>query len=151
MDFSWTPEQEQFRKELRDFLRREVPDRFKTRTLGDIENDEGRVFQREWKRKLNDKSWMAISWPKEYGGQARPPMEQLIYAWEMSYYHMMPDSPGLAVVGPTVLHFGTEEQKREWLPRVSRGEITFALGYTEPNAGSDLASLQTRAVRDGDE
>ncbi len=151
VDFKLSDQEQAFQRELRDFLRQEVPDRMKVRTLGEIESEEGRAFGRAFKEKLRERGWMAISWPREYGGQARPAIEQLLYAWEMSYYHMSPDTPGLSVVGPTILHFGTEEQKREWLPKIARGDIGFCLAYTEPNAGSDLASLQTRAVRDGDE
>jgi len=151
MDFAYTKQERRFRKELRDFLAKEVPPDIKRRMLGQIESEDGQAFQRDFVKKLVERDWMAVSWPKDYGGQAKPAIEQLIYSWELSYYHMSPGSTGMSVVGPTLIHFGTDEQKKTFLPLIARGEVNFCLGYTEPNAGSDLASLQTRADRDGDD
>ena len=151
MDFAYSKQERRFQKELRDFLTKEVPPDIKSRMLGQIESQSGQAFQRDFIKKLIEKKWMAVSWPKEYGGQEKPALEQLLYAWELSYFHVSPGQTGMSVVGPTLIHFGTDEQKQSFLPLIARGEVNFCLGYTEPNAGSDLASLQTRADRDGDD
>jgi alkylation response protein AidB-like acyl-CoA dehydrogenase len=100
-----------------------------------------------------EKGWLGIGWPEEYGGQGRPYMEQLIYNEELAYHRAPIGSHFFAetMAGPALIRVGTPEQKKEYLPRILTGEITFCLGYTEPEAGSDLASLQTRAVAEGDE
>ena len=112
----------------------------------------GYMPSREFELKLGARGWLGISWPVEYGGGGRPVSEQFIVEEEIAL-HGGPASDVIAriIVAPILLATGSEEQKREYLPRLARGEITFCLGYTEPESGSDLASLQTRAVREGDD
>jgi len=108
---------------------------------------------KEFTRRLGAKGWIGIGWPKEAGGQGRSAAEQLVFAEEMSRANV-PIGGHIAVrdiVGPTMIAFGTEEQKNEFLPAFLRGERSFCFGYSEPEAGSDLASLKTKAVRDGDD
>src|SRR5581483_2844979 len=96
-----------------------------------------------------EKGWLALTWPEEYGGRGGTAMERYILQDELSR-HGVPGG-GMGIVGPCLRLYGSEEQKKKYLPPLVRGEIHFALGYTEPEAGSDMASLQLRAVRDGDE
>jgi 3-oxocholest-4-en-26-oyl-CoA dehydrogenase alpha subunit len=135
MEFRFKPEEEAFRQDVRGFIRSELP---KVR--------EGESFT----KKLAEKGWLTMSWPKEYGGQEASHMKQLVYNEEMSYNRAPGQTMGTDRVGPTIILFGTDEQKAEFLPRIARDEITWCQGFSEPGAGSDLASLQTRAVRDGD-
>jgi alkylation response protein AidB-like acyl-CoA dehydrogenase len=102
-------------------------------------------------RRMGSDGWLGIGWPEEYGGQARGPIDQMIFVEESHWAGVPLPLLTLNSVGPTLMALGTEEQKRDFLPRILAGEMHFAIGYTEPNAGTDLASLQTRAVRDGDE
>src|SRR5262245_4967688 len=95
--------------------------------------------------------WLGLGWPEEYGGQARGPIDQMIFVEESHWAGVPLPLLTLNSVGPTLMALGTDEQKRDLLPRILRGGLHFAIGYTEPTAGTDLASLQTRAVRDGDE
>src|SRR5205807_1732215 len=109
---------------------------------------------REFSRKLGERRWISLTWPKEWGGQDRPAMDRFVLNDELIYA----EAPGAVgtnvggrIVAPTLLMYGTEEQKQEFLPSIARGEVDFALGYTEPDAGSDLAGIQTRAEWDGEE
>jgi alkylation response protein AidB-like acyl-CoA dehydrogenase len=102
-------------------------------------------------RRLGEDGWLGIGWPEEYGGQARGPIDQMVFVEESHWAGVPLPLLTLNSVGPTLMALGTEEQKRDFLPRILAGEMHFAIGYTEPNAGTDLASLETRAVRDGDE
>jgi alkylation response protein AidB-like acyl-CoA dehydrogenase len=155
MDFSFTREQEEFRQEVREYLQKEVP--LKWRELGYQiweETDESWAITKEWNRKLGEKGWLALTWPKEYGGLGRSHFDQLILDEEMSAAGTPTGIETAITIGwvcPTIMLFGTEEQKKKYLPRAARGEITFCLGYSEPNAGSDLASLRTSAIEDGDD
>ncbi len=135
MDFKFTPEQESFRHEVRSFILSEHP---RVR--------EGESFT----KKLAAKGWLTMSWPKEHGGQGANHMQQLVYNEEMAYHRAPGQTMGTDRVGPTIILFGTPEQKAEYLPRIIKDEITWCQGFSEPGSGSDLASLQTRAVRDGD-
>jgi len=103
----------------------------------------------EFSRELGEKGWLGISWPKEFGGQARTPFEQLAYIEELQ----LAEAPefGLSLQAPALMKFGSKAQQNKYIPAILRGEISFSLGYSEPGSGSDLASLRTRAVRDGDE
>jgi alkylation response protein AidB-like acyl-CoA dehydrogenase len=148
IDFS--PEHQALRKEIRQYYR----DLFtpELRRAWDEEQEQcgGPVF-REIVRRLGEDGWLGIGWPVEYGGQGRTPIEQFIF-WDETYkarapLHVIP----VNTIGPTIMQFGTEEQKAQFLPGILKGELFFAVGYTEPNAGTDLAALETRAVRDGDE
>ena len=102
-------------------------------------------------RRMGADGWLGIGWPKEYGGQGRSAVEQFIFFDEVQRAGAPFPFVTLNTVGPTIMRYGTEEQKDWFLPRILAGEINFAIGYTEPEAGTDLASLRTRAVRDGDE
>jgi len=145
VDLSFTPEEQAFREEVRAFLRENVP---AERTPGQEEDPEETLA---FRRKVAEKGWLRLGWPEQYGGVPVTPVQQFLYAYELSYHHAMPATFATQVVAPGLLHFGSEEQRQRFLPAIGRGEIDFCLGYTEPGAGSDLASLQTRAVRDGDE
>jgi len=135
MEFRFSAEDEAFRQEVRAFIRAELP---RVR--------EGESFT----KKLAAKGWLTMSWPKEYGGQGAPHLRQLVYNEEMAYHRAPGQTMGADRVGPTLILFGTEEQKAQFLPAIVRDEITWCQGFSEPGSGSDLASLQTRAVRDGD-
>lgn len=151
MDFSFTAEQESFREEVRDFLTHGVtPSLVRERLgIGDFSGDSGPETQ-AFLRKLGAKGWIALTWPREHGGQTLPTAYKLILADECAY-HFLPVGSTASAVAPTIMLFGTEDQKRLFLPPIARGEVDFALGYTEPEAGSDLGSLRMRAVVDGDE
>mgnify|MGYP003946089921 CR=1 FL=1 len=111
-----------------------------------------RGYDPEFSRLVGQKGWIGLGWPKEFGGQARSPAEQLAFVEEMEYAHA-PRSylVGETIVGPALMRHGRAEQKAQYLPAILRGEMTFALGYSEPEAGSDLAGLRTRAERDGED
>ena len=136
MDFRFTGEQEEFRTEVRSFIRTEFP---KVR-------DGGESFT----KKLAAKGWLTMSWPVEHGGIGANHMRQLVYNEEMAYHRAPGQTMGTDRVGPTIILFGTQEQKAEFLPRIIKDEMTWCQGFSEPGSGSDLASLQTRAVKDGD-
>jgi alkylation response protein AidB-like acyl-CoA dehydrogenase len=144
----FTAEQQALRREIRDYYRHlltpELRQALKTDHTG------GPVY-REVVGRMGADGWLGIGWPVEYGGQGRTPIEQFIF-WDETYRARAP-LPVISVntVGPTLMQFGSEEQKSALLPRILRGELFFGIGYTEPEAGTDLASLQTRAVREGDE
>jgi alkylation response protein AidB-like acyl-CoA dehydrogenase len=111
-----------------------------------------RGWDPEFSRMVGKQGWIGLGWPKEFGGQARSPAEQLAFVEEMEYAHAPRNHlVGETIVGPALIRFGTPEQQAEYLPAILRGERSFALGYSEPEAGSDLASLRTRAQRDGDD
>jgi len=151
MDFRFTPEEEAFRQELREFLRQEVPPDWEGVFLEETEEEwkKGRAFV----KKLSQKGWVAPAWPKEYGGMEASPALQLVYNEEMGYQRAPIGSVIQAVgyIGPAILFFGTEEQKKQHLPPITAGETVWTQGFSEPEAGSDLASLKCRAVKDGDD
>ncbi|HXG43115.1 MAG TPA: acyl-CoA dehydrogenase [Dehalococcoidia bacterium] len=149
MDFRLSPEDEAFRQEVRSWLRENLPRDWEDQ----VPEGETWEFTRHFTRKLAEKGWVVPYWPKEYGGLGLSLWRQLIFREEMSY-HRAPlgyISIGVDWAGPTIIVYGTEEQKREHLPRIARAEVMWCQGFSEPNAGSDLANLDTRAVRDGDE
>jgi len=160
MDFNDTGEESAFRKEIRSFLQTELPDRFRGITSGlggGGEGAGGDVRSRfdelkEWRTKLSDKGWIAPAWPKEYGGAGLGVMEQFIMNEEFAEARApQVGGMGTSMIGPTLIIHGTEEQKKEHLSRILTGEVQWCQGFSEPGSGSDLASLQTRAVRDGDD
>jgi alkylation response protein AidB-like acyl-CoA dehydrogenase len=152
MDFNFTPEEDAFRQELRTWLQENLPQSYDPQEFDRIDADTRFEFQRTWQKNAHDSSWVGIHWPKEYGGRGANLMEMFIYNQEMYKAHAprFANTLGLLMSGPTVIHWGTEEQKRRYLPRILSGEEIWCEGLSEPNAGSDLASLQTRAVEDGD-
>ena len=149
MDFRFSESEEKFREELTSWLNRELAS-----GPGDDEDnsDSSWDFNIVMRKKLAEKGWLTMAWPEEYGGQSASHMMQVIFSEEMSYNR----APGRDVFGtrmmaPTLMIHGTEEQKKQFLPPVSRGDVQWCQGYSEPESGSDLASLQTRAVEDGDD
>ncbi|MBV8983335.1 MAG: acyl-CoA dehydrogenase family protein, partial [Acidimicrobiia bacterium] len=148
------PEAEDFRAEFRAWLDENLDDDLVgTRPMAASESPEALERMRAWNRKLADARYAAIAWPAEYGGRGAGVMEQVVYAEELH----RSGAPGtLNVIGisniaPSIMEHGTEEQKRRFLPAMLRGDDVWCQGFSEPNAGSDLASLQTRAVADGDD
>ncbi len=162
MDWNDSPEQADFRSQVREVIQTKLPERYQHGA-----NQEGpRSWQSdristepaakaaadEWAGALAERGWIAPHWPKEYGGAGLSPMEQFIFKQEMAQAQAPSvGGMGVSLLGPTLIVHGTEEQRAEHLPRILSGEVAWAEGYSEPGAGSDLASLQTRAIRDGDE
>jgi len=149
MDFYFTDEEEQFRSELKQFLDDNLPDDW----LGQEPYDEDVWgFSLEMRRKLGQKGWLAMSWPREYGGQNASAGKNVIYAEEMGYYRAPGrDVQGVGFLGPCLIHHGNEGQRRTHLKAITEGTVTWCQGFSEPESGSDLASLKTAAVEDGDE
>lgn len=152
MNLTYAKEDEEFRKEVRSWLKKNLPK--KDKTLSDLPpHDPERVKRaKEWQRKLYEAGYVAMGWPKEYGGQGASVIRQTIVNEEM----VLARAPGLIgamgiqMLGPTLIQFGTEEQKRRYLPKILTAEEIWCQGYSEPGAGSDLASLRTRAELVGD-
>jgi alkylation response protein AidB-like acyl-CoA dehydrogenase len=147
MNFRFSPELEAFREEVRAFIRENLTEEMAKADSGGLMTTPER---REFVRKMAEKGWIALSWPKEYGGAGMDPMYAFILNEELAYAGAPRPGTSAGTIGMTLLHHGSEELKAELLPRILRGEIEWAIGYTEPEAGSDLASLQLRCVRDGD-
>jgi alkylation response protein AidB-like acyl-CoA dehydrogenase len=154
MDFTLTPEQQSFRDEVRDWLTRNLPHSWLERLRGgsDVPRPEAYDFLREWQRKMYDAGFVGLTWPKEYGGRGLTFMEEMILQEEMAFHKAPPVLNILAIgmAGPTIIAYGTEEQKKRYPAKMLSCEEIWCQGYSEPNAGSDLAALQTRAVRDGE-
>jgi len=151
MRIAHTPEQERLRTELRTYFARLMTPQRREALSGDGgEYGEGTAYK-EIVRELGRDGWLAIGWPEEFGGQARPMMDQLIFLDEAAVAGVPVPFLTVNTIGPTIMRFGTPEQKAHYLPRIAGGELHFSIGYSEPGAGTDLASLRTRAVRDGDE
>ena len=149
MDLSYTREEEAFRAEVRAFLAEELP-----RDLAE-KVEQGRALSREdylrWQAILNRKGWLAPNWPREYGGCAWNAVQRHIYEEEAAMAHAPGTIAfGLTMLAPVLMKFGTKAQCAHYLPRILSGEDWWCQGYSEPGAGSDLASLKTRAVREGD-
>ncbi|HEU4759801.1 MAG TPA: acyl-CoA dehydrogenase family protein [Dehalococcoidia bacterium] len=154
MEFRFGPEEEAFRREVRDFLRREWPqDSGGAGAESPLGYGGGRGPEEilAFQKRLAQKGWLTLAWPKESGGLAAGHLNQLIYNEEMAY-HRAPQQFGVGPdrVGPTIILFGTEEQKRQHLPAIAGAGAVWCQGFSEPGAGSDLASLQTTATQDGD-
>ena len=155
MDFRFTPEEEALRKEFDDFFKEEMkkaPPQWGTSMEAIFGIDECWEFHKQTARKLAAKDWLARPWPREYGGQEASLVEQFIFNDVMGYHRGAGvDHWGIALLAPTLLFSANDEQKREHLPPIARAEIFWTQLWSEPGAGSDLASLTTRAVRDGDD
>ncbi|HLW70847.1 MAG TPA: acyl-CoA dehydrogenase family protein [Candidatus Binataceae bacterium] len=152
MDFNYSAEDETFRAEFRAWLavNREYATPAREPLADELEGDwDARV---SWHRRLHQGGWMGIHWPREYGGRGATLLQNVIYQQELERAGAaMPFTGfGISLLGPTLIHWGTDEQKRRHLPKILGGEEFWCQGYSEPNSGSDLASLQTRAVEDGD-
>ncbi|MGH7621928.1 MAG: acyl-CoA dehydrogenase family protein, partial [Gemmatimonadaceae bacterium] len=165
MDFNDSAPEAAFRHEVRAFIRDECPAGISRRGFGamfggggwdDIRmgTDEYRRLNADWAKKLADKGWIAPAWPKEYGGAGMTVMQQFIFNQEMASAGAPKGGNygiGTGWAGPTIILYGSEEQKQKYLPPIVRGESIWCQGFSEPGAGSDLASLQTRATKDGDD
>ena len=151
MDLDFGPEAEALRQEARDFLAAEWPPEKQQQRAHEPPEYRGRSD--EFSHKLGERGWLGIGWPKEYGGQGRSYIEQLAFHEELGYHRAPTSKHHMAVniVGPALMIHGSEEQKGHYLPRILAGDIQTCMGYSEPGAGSDLASLQTRAEADGDD
>ena len=150
MDFKFTEEDEGFRTEIGEFTERELTWDWRNRTV-DAEEPEDGALVKQFKKKLAKKDWLTMAWPEEYGGQTAPHIRQMIFNEEMAYRGVPASDSGIRMVGPILMIYGTDDQKAYFLPRISQADIDWAQGYSEPDAGSDLASLQTRAVEDADD
>jgi alkylation response protein AidB-like acyl-CoA dehydrogenase len=154
MDFTLTPEQQSFRDEVRDWLTHNLPRSWVERLHGgsDIPRPDAYEFLRQWQGKLNEAGFMGLTWPKESGGRGLTFMEEMILQQEMALAKAPPVLNILAVgmAGPTIIAYGTEEQKKRYPPKMLSCEEIWCQGYSEPNAGSDLAAVQTRAVKEGE-
>ena len=148
MHLEYTPEQQRLRSELRDYFAELVPDLAQTRFTDPAAQ---KRHYRSTIRRLGGDGWLGVGWPKEYGGRGLTTIEQFIFFDEAAQAGVPLPLMALNTVGPTIMQYGTDEQKSYFLPKILSGEIDFAIGYSEPEAGTDLASLKTRAVRDGDE
>jgi alkylation response protein AidB-like acyl-CoA dehydrogenase len=149
MDLNLSPAELQFRDELRSWLSANVPKDWSAWREKPLE--ESFPFLREWQRKLQEGHWAAVSWPQEYGGRGATLMEQAIFWEEMARFDAPPmaNSLGLGLIGPTIIAYGTEEQKKRFIPKILSAEEIWCQGFSEPNAGSDLAGLQTEARLQG--
>lgn len=146
MYVDYTPDQEALRDELRAYF-----DELMTPERRECSAYEGGELYRETIRQMGTDGWLGIGWPQEYGGQGRTAIEQMIFVEEMRRAGAPFPFVTLNTVGPAIMALGSEAQKKEFLPKILAGEVHFAIGYSEPDAGTDLASLKTSAVRDGDE
>ena len=153
MDFRLSPEEEAFRQEVRDWLKENLPEDWQQDRFTRDRDSETWNIHSAFAKKLAEKKWVAPAWPVEYGGRGLSVMQQLVFNEEMAS-HQAPIgyiSIGVGWVGPTVIVYGTEEQKRKHLSAITNAETMWCQGFSEPNAGSDLAALKMRAVRDGDD
>jgi alkylation response protein AidB-like acyl-CoA dehydrogenase len=154
MQLKDTPEQSTFRNEVKDWIAENLPKDWEKFADSQTENtDQWMTFLKEWQHRLNDAGWAGLSWPTEYGGRGASLDQQLIFTEEMAKArvpNLINVSIGLELVGPAIIHHGTEQQKRRYLPKILSAEEIWSQGFSEPGAGSDLASLQTRAVQEGD-
>ena len=152
MDLNLTPQELRFRDEVRAWFAANVPKDWVKRR-DEEESMQGRFdYLRSWQRKLYDAGWAGISWPKDFGGRGAPVMEQVIFIEEMARAEAPPMANviALGLIGPTIIAFGTPEQKRRYLAKMLSAEEIWCQGFSEPNAGSDLAALSTTGVLDGD-
>lgn len=169
MDWSDTPEHARFREEVRAFIRERFPKDYRPDTqserslepedipgycwAADVKSDDParREAALQWTRALAERGWVAPHWPKEYGGAGLSVMEEFIFTEELARAGVpIAGGIGVGLLGPTLIQHGTEEQRREHLPKMVSGEVLWAQGFSEPESGSDLASLKTRATLDGD-
>ena len=155
MDFKASKEDEEFRLEVRQFIQDNWdPKGFLGHEMSvrswDFDNPLSRENDKEFTKKLVDQGWYTMSWPKEYGGGEYPLSKQFVYTEELAYAGAPGGSPASNITGAIMMH-GSDEAKKTFLPKMAAGDIEWAQGFSEPNAGTDLASLQTRAVEDGDD
>ncbi|MYE31973.1 MAG: hypothetical protein F4X80_04815 [Chloroflexi bacterium] len=153
MDFAFTPEEERFREELHQLLLTNLPGDWAKRGLAEpIDSEERHALADLLSKQLAERKWLTMAWPEKFGGLDASYLMQYLFNEEMAYL----DAPGgggvgVTSVGPAIMMYGSDEQQRIYLPRIANADDRWAALYSEPGAGSDLASIQTRAVRDGDE
>jgi 3-oxocholest-4-en-26-oyl-CoA dehydrogenase alpha subunit len=150
MDFGYTPENAEFRQEVRQFIAEHVTPELRDELARGRREGRGPLIKALFLQ-LGQQGWIGMSWPKEYGGQERNPVDQYIFEEEFVRAGIPLDLNNILEQAPAIMRAGTEEQKKYFLPRLVKGEVIFALGYTEPSGGTDLASLKTRAEEDGDD
>ena len=151
MRIGYSPEQEELRRELRSyFAQLMTPERVDALSSVEGEVGSGNVY-RDTVAQMGKDGWLTLNWPKEYGGQDRSPMDSLIFTDEAAIAGAPVPFLTINSVAPTIMAFGTEEQKKFYLPKIASGNLHFSIGYSEPSAGTDLANLRTTAVRDGDD
>jgi alkylation response protein AidB-like acyl-CoA dehydrogenase len=156
MNFRFSDEDETFRSEFRNWLEANLPSEHR-KSAFPIEffaNEEGEEWEKRlaWHREMHAAGWIAIQYPKQYGGRGATITQQYIYDEELNRAGapQLVNGQGIGLVGPTLMHWGTEEQRQRYLPKMLAAEEIWCQGYSEPGSGSDLASLQTRAIEDGD-
>ncbi len=152
MDFNYTSQEEAFRQELRSWLEANLPKDYDPDTFEAQDAEERWQVQLAWQKKLHEGGWVGVHWPKEYGGRGAALIEQVIYQQEIGRVRApgIANSLGVSIVGPTLIHWGTEEQKKRYIPQILSAEEIWCQGYSEPGSGSDFASLQTRGREEGD-
>lgn len=152
MSLTYTPEAEAFRVEVRSWLEENLPQGWGSEGF-EMSAEDRKEFNASWPAKLYGGGWICASWPKEYGGRGLDVLQNVVLAEEFARLKapLRADFFGDTLVGPTILQWGTEEQKKEFLPKILKGETRWCQGFSEPNSGSDLASLKCSAVLDGDE
>jgi alkylation response protein AidB-like acyl-CoA dehydrogenase len=154
MDFDFTPEQEAFRKEVRAWLEANLPGDLRGRAFASSRADREEVAKlRAWQKMMADAGFVGLEWPREFGGRGASIVEMVILYQEMARAEspQLVNRGGVSMLGPTLMKHGTPAQQTRFLPKILTAEELWCQGFSEPNAGSDLANLQTRAVRDGDE
>jgi len=149
MHIAYTPEQERLQQELRAYFADLMTPEVRAALAEGPDYGDGDAY-RQVVRQLGKDGWLALSWPAEYGGRDGDAMDQLIFTDEAAVAHVPVPFLTINTVGPTIMRFGTPEQKAQYLPKIAAGEIHFSIGYSEPEAGTDLANLRTRAVADSD-
>ncbi|MCB1743704.1 MAG: acyl-CoA dehydrogenase family protein [Gammaproteobacteria bacterium] len=150
MDFAFTPENERFRAEVREFLDAHVTDTVRAEIDASSAGEPIGPATRELIARIGEQGWIGMSWPEEFGGRNADLIDQYIFEEELARARVPLNLGNFIEQAPAIMSAGTEAQKRYFIPRMVRGEISFALGYTEPSGGTDLASLRTRAVEDAD-
>ena len=152
MELAYAPQDEAFRAEIRAWLKENLPQGWFDPNF-EMSSEERKKFNDEWPEKLFKGGWICATWPKEYGGKGLTTMQGVVLSEEFANARapMRADFFGDTLVGPTILQWGTEEQKKEFLPKILSGQMRWCQGFSEPNSGSDLASLKTSAILDGDE
>ena len=156
MDFALTPEDEQFAAELRSWLDEHLPgflEREELDSSSSLSGEQSQLRRAAWQRTLNQGRWAAANWPEEYGGRNATAMQRIIYSEIMAEYRTpgMFNTNGLWQIGPMIIAWGTEEQKAQWLPSILDATEHWCQGFSEPDAGNDLANLRTTAILDGDD
>ena len=149
MDLAFTKEEESFREEVRSWLDENLPAEWRHRGVGGYREDDDEDIQRRWQRTLHEAGWLKLGWPKEAGGRGATPVMHAIYQEEMARAGapVILGRLGVTLLAPTLLGYGTQWQKDEYVDRILSGELVFCQGFSEPDAGSDLAGLRTRAER----